>query len=205
MSLLSKLSAPAQALALQIQNLFGADNVTFTSGLRDAVSNSGIPGASKSSDHLGGNAFDFIVSGMSPQQVQSTIANSGIPFGQSIQEYGLGMGPRNHLSIPGASGHLGQLLTGKNGSYNTTGYANTHQWAKADGESWGDYLGRISTQLNQSLPDPLTAASNGVSSVTNAVSDKVGSFLASYATRAALIILAILLLAGAIFSISRRV
>lgn len=121
---LSLLSPAAKNLLAKVQSIFGAGKVTVTSTGRTAGANAGIAGASKTSQHILGadglsDAFDFTVAGMSPDQVQRMVASSGLSFGQSIQEYGAGMGPRNHLGV----GTKGQLLTATNGKYSTIGYA----------------------------------------------------------------------------------
>lgn len=111
------LSAAAQQLLGKVQALFGAGNVSVTSGQSSRV---GVAGGSATSQHPSGNAFDFHVTGMTPAQVQTVMAQSGIPFGQSIQEYGAAAGAGlNHLGV----GTKGQLLTGNNGTYKTTGFA----------------------------------------------------------------------------------
>lgn len=113
------LTQAATDLLAQVQSLFGADNVTVTSGQGSRI---GVAGGSKTSQHPSGNAFDFHVAGYSPDQVQSILATSGIKFGQSIQEYGAAAGAGlNHLGV----GTAGRLTTGVNGKYTTTGYAST--------------------------------------------------------------------------------
>lgn len=114
------LSAQAQTLLDKVRLLFGADKVSVTSGHRSVANNASLAGSSRTSQHLTGDAFDFRVKGMTPAQVQTIVAKSGIPFGQSIQEYGAAAGAGvNHLGV----GSKGQLLTANNGKYSVTGYA----------------------------------------------------------------------------------
>lgn len=130
MGIADSLSANARALWNRVQSIF--PNARLTSGQRDYVP----PGGSKTSQHKTGDAFDFVVPGVDPKTVQATLSQSlGLPFGQSIAEYGLGMGPRNHLS----TGSKGQLMTANNGAYRTTGYAPQRSGAElsTDGAGYG--------------------------------------------------------------------
>ena len=197
---MSGLTDAAQNLLSQVQQLFGAGNVRVTSTSRTPTSNAALAGASKTSQHLTGNAFDFIVSGMSPAQVQSAIAQSGIAFGQSIQEYGAAAGTgANHLGV----GTKGQLLTGNNGKYSTTGYASkiaTQATVNAQ-KTVGDWLsgfglGGLSNTLGTALAAPGDAIDGAVASVTPDFNAWFG--------RIAIGVFAVLLIAVGLFMLSAK-
>lgn len=107
------LTAEAMKLLNSVRSIFGAQNVIVTSGARSPSANARIPGASPTSQHIGGDAFDFRVTGRDPKDIQGVLAASGLSYGQSIAEYGLGMGPRNHLSV----GTKNETLIANNGKY----------------------------------------------------------------------------------------
>lgn len=60
----------------------------ITSGYRNSQVNKLIGGASNS-QHLYGQACDFIVNGMTPKQIIDFIKKSGVKFTQLIEEYNL--------------------------------------------------------------------------------------------------------------------
>jgi hypothetical protein len=188
---LSTLSPQALNLWQQVQGLFGADNVTLTSAGRTAGNNASIPGASKTSDHLDGNAFDFRVKGIDPQAVQERIAAAGIGYGQNIAEYGAGMGPRNHLSIPTAK-HAGENLLGVNGSYKKLGSdlrAKVNAWESSLLQQFG-----VSKSSADVLTDPNATTGDAVSAALN---------LNGWFSRITLALFALLLLAAALFMLGR--
>lgn len=103
----NKIKAKTQTLYNQTVNLFKGLGwrIVPTSGYRSPAHNAKIKGSSKNSQHMVGEAFDFVVydqngKRVDPMLVQATIAASGLDYGQNIAEYGAGMGPRNHLSVP---------------------------------------------------------------------------------------------------------
>jgi hypothetical protein len=193
--LLDGLTTDARVLWMRVKQLF--PNARMTSGARSRSHNSGIPGASNTSQHIGGNAFDFVVPGMDPLQVQATIAKDlGIPFGQSIAEYGLGMGPRNHLSVPGSN--PGQLLTARNGRYTVTGRVPLNMGAGAGrdalrnilGDDWGNWM---ADGLGEGgLGGALTAPAEALESLAPDWD--------SWFKRGALVIFALIFIAAALFS-----
>jgi hypothetical protein len=191
------LSDSANALLGKVQNIFGAGNVSVTSGRSNRV---GVAGGSATSQHPSGNAFDFHVAGYTPDQVQSIIGASGIQFGQSIQEYGAAAGAGlNHLGV----GTKGQLLTGKNGKYTSTGFAAVAGGGLGSGtfgdwiaKTFGNTAGNISDQIGQNLKAPGDAIDSAVNSATQ---DWGGWF-----GRITLGILALLLIAVGLFMLSGR-
>ena len=168
------LSAQATALLAKVRNLFGADNVSVTSGRASRV---GVAGGSATSQHPSGNAFDFHVAGMTPAQVQATLAASPIPFGQSIQEYGAAAGAGlNHLGV----GTKTQLLTGNNGRYTATNVAslpaaNQAALAQASGFGRDSLVSFLGSDLGNSVAD----GAYGLGSVLSAPGDRVDAAIAS--------------------------
>lgn len=164
-SIYAGLTAQAQALVDRVYSLFGASNVTLTSGARSVGANSGIAGASRTSQHLTGNAFDFQVSGYDPKDVQALIAGSGISYGQSIAEYGAGMNPRNHLGV----GTKGQNLVGTNGQYTpivvSPVSANAGTWGDQIAATFGVEAGNVSDAVGRALSAPGNALDGAVKSV----------------------------------------
>ena len=168
------LTNQAQALLDKVRNLFGASNVQVTSG---RSSRTGVAGGSATSQHPGGNAFDFHVSGMTPAQVQATLAASPIPFGQSIQEYGAAAGAGlNHLGV----GTKTQLLTGRNGRYSATNTAtlpaaNQTALAQASGFGRDSLVSFLGSDWGNSIAD----GAFGVGSVLSAPGDRIDAAVAS--------------------------
>lgn len=209
------LSAQARALWGQVQSVFsGAGySVDLTSAGRTASHNSSIPGASDTSQHIGGNAFDFQVRDsmgriVDPLAVQATLASQGLSYGQSIAEYGLGMNPRNHLSVP-TSRLQGQTLVARGGKYTSNvpdigrsiissvrSQANESIASALKGMglsnesaySWSDAISGRMVQVGDALQAPANALTGG---------------LQSWLLRGAVAIVAMLLIAAAIFSIAK--
>lgn len=192
-SIYASLTARAQSLADQVYSLFGADNVTLTSGARTAGHNATIKGASPSSQHIGGNAFDFQVAGYDPKDVQAILAGSGISYGQNIAEYGAGMNPRNHLGV----GTKGQTLLGTNGQYApikvTPVTANSGTWGDAINTALGPWAGSISNGLGTVLSAPGNAVEGAIKSVA--------SPLDAWFMRVSIGVLAIVFIAAALFAL----
>ena len=70
-----------------IRELLGKPMI-ITSGYRcSTLNNHPEVGGEKASQHLRGQAADFVVSGMTPKQIVEKIKNSGIVFDQLINEY----------------------------------------------------------------------------------------------------------------------
>lgn len=195
MGIADSLSANARALWDRVQGIF--PGAILTSGKRNHIP----PGGSKTSQHFDGDAFDFVVPGVDPKTVQQTIAQRlGLPFGQSIAEYGLGMGPRNHLS----TGTKGQLMTANNGKYSTIGYAPPRSGTELNtdgagygrealknmlGDSWGNWL---SDGLgSDGLGGALTAPAEAIENLTD---------WNSWFQRGALIVFALIFIAAAVFA-----
>lgn len=181
MSILDGLSPAARNLAQQVQSIFGAQNVTFTSGRRDHIP----PGGSKTSQHFSGNAFDFQVKGMDPLRVQEKIAAAGVSYGQSIAEYGLGMGPRNHLGV----GTKGENLVARDGRYSPVKLNSNVR----------DYAKRF---LDDSLVDLFFGAKDvatGDKSIGEAVTEAVTPDWNGWFGRITIALFALLLLAAALF------
>lgn len=194
------LSTAAQNLLAQVQGIFGADNVIVTSGQSSRI---GVAGGSPTSQHPSGNAFDFHVKGYSPDQVQSIIAQSGIQFGQSIQEYGAAAGAGlNHLGV----GTKGQLLTGVNGRYSTTGYASQvaataqAQVNKTLGDAINSTLGPWAGKLSNALGTGLAAPGNAIEGAVKKVTPDFNAWF----TRITYGILAILLIMIAFYMLAQK-
>lgn len=200
----SSLSTRAYALWLQVKSIF--PNAVFTSGARSASSNSNIPGASSGSQHLTGDAFDFQVPGMDPLDVQNVIGASGLNYGQNIAEYGLGMNPRNHLSVTGTRANgkpiVGENKTGINGVYSTNSIN------VGDGRAWlttnlGGAVGNPIADILQGLGTGLEAPSkalNGVPILGDLANNRPLTDLNSWFTRIALVVFALIFIAAALFA-----
>lgn len=203
------LTDAAQNLLSQVQSIFGAGNVTVTSGARSASHNAGIAGASKTSQHLTGDAFDFKVTGYNPDQVQAIISQSGLSFGQSIAEYGAGMNPRNHLSV----GTKGQTLVAKDGRYSARTISesaksfadkaladvsgNSRDWLKGVfGATVGDGLADAGQATGKALSLPGDTIDKGIATVTGS------EVFNGYMSRAAILIFALVFIAAGVFALS---
>lgn len=190
------LTSAAQNLLQQVRDLFGSSNVTVTSTGRSASHNNSIPGASQTSQHLTGNAFDFTVAGMTPLNVQDALASSGIGYGQSIAEFGAGMGPRNHLGV----GTKLQNLIGNNGKYlprvpsiMPDGTGNGSATARA---LFGDKVGTY-------ISDILGGA-GGVGDILKKPADALAFNANDWFLRIAFALIALLLIAFGLYMISQR-
>lgn len=199
----SGLSARAYALWLEVKRIF--PTAVFTSGARSASHNAGIPGASKGSQHIHGDAFDFQVPGMDPRKVQSVIAASGLTYGQNIAEYGLGMGPRNHLSVTGtrANGRpiMGENLIAQNGKYNSNlvSIGDGRDWLV---KNWGGAIGNPIADALEGFGDMLEAPAKGLSDVPilgDVVNNRDMS-LDGWFNRIALVVFALIFIAAAVFA-----
>jgi hypothetical protein len=92
----STLNGAASDLLNKLYGLFGKSNVMVTSAGRTPTENAAAGGVSNS-DHLSGGAIDFKVNGLTPQQVQAAIYQSGgITYGQLIDETSKGI---THISV----------------------------------------------------------------------------------------------------------
>lgn len=90
----------------QVRKLLGGKPIIINSGYRSAALNKAI-GGSRVSDHLRGEACDFVCPGFgTPLQICALISSSGIKFGQLIEE-----GRWVHLSLPNRGIDNGQVLT----------------------------------------------------------------------------------------------
>lgn len=179
----TNITPAATSLWLRVKQLF--PNAIATSGGRSAAHNATIPGSSTTSQHIGGNAFDFVVPGMDPMQVQKVIAESlGMPFGQSISEYGLGMGPRNHLSV----GTKGELKKAVNGKYSLLGIV--RDWEKDILKQLG-----LSDGLAETWVDPDKSLTDAATQTANEAVDFNGWF-----GRIAIAVFALILIAAAVFT-----
>lgn len=200
----STLSARAYSLWLQVKSIF--PNAIFTSGGRSVSSNSSIPGASSGSQHLVGDAFDYKVPGMDPQDVQNIIGASGLDYGQNIAEYGLGMNPRNHLSVTGTRAN-GTPIVGEN-KLGVNGVYSTNSINIGDGRAWltqnlggavGNPIGSILHGLGIGLEAPAKALS-GVPILGDVVNNRPLVDLNSWFTRIALVLFALIFIAAALFA-----
>ncbi len=202
-SIYASLTAQTQALVDRVYSLFGAKNVTLTSGDRSASHNATIPGASSGSQHIGGNAFDFKVAGYDPATVQAMIAGA-IPstgYGQNIQEYGLGMNPRNHLSAVGTRANgtpiVGETLIGRDGRYTPIKVSPI----SADPKTWGDQiaatLGPWAGSISNFMGTGLAAPGDAIDSAVNSVVPDLNSWF----MRISVGVLAIVFIAAALFAL----
>lgn len=211
---INTLTAQARGLWYQVQSAFGSlgYSTTLTSAGRTASHNATIAGASSTSQHIGGNAFDFQVrdsSGniMDPLAVQSTISQLGLSYGQNIAEYGAGMNPRNHLSVP-TSTLQGQNKIGKDGVYSSNipsptsalaeaGLGQGRQFLQDSFKAMG--LGDFGQKIANGISDGLEATGNALQAPGKAIS----GFTENWIIRGAIAAVAILLLAAAIFSMTK--
>jgi hypothetical protein len=180
------LNAQASQLLNQVRQIFGSDNVIVTSGYRNPARNAGIPGASNTSQHLSGGAFDFKVKGLDPLQVQKVLQQSGITYGQSIAEYGAGMGPRNHLGV----GTKMENLVALDGKYTSLGSGllkTVRDWEASLLKAAGFSDGAATT-----LTDPNAS-----------VTEAVGAASESWFGRIAIGLFALLLITAALFMLGR--
>lgn len=194
------LSAQARQLWNQVQATFSGMgySTVLTSAGRSADYNAGIPGASNTSQHIGGNAFDFQVKNVAgvtidPLAVQATLKAQGLSYGQSIAEYGLGMGPRNHLSIP-TSTLQGQTLIARDGKYtkNTVSY-----WNQVAAGVIDDAFKAVG------IKSPIKSINDTATAAVDATVDTVAKPLQSWIIRGSVAIIGMLLVAAAIFSLSK--
>lgn len=132
------LSSSGLDLYSGLTGIFGENNVVVTSGGRSAAHNKAVGGVT-GSQHIGGNAIDFEVSGYTSQEVAQIVANSGMQYGQLI-----GYTNDNHVHI--GAGTKGQDLLKKGKDYIST----TWKTAKnAIGSKVGD---AVKTAANAYLP-----------------------------------------------------
>lgn len=206
------LSSQARTLWNQVQSVLSGMgyNTVLTSAGRSASHNASIPGSSNTSQHIGGNAFDFQVYDargnlVDPLAVQATLAQQGLTYGQSIAEYGLGMRGRNHLSVPTAKLQM-QTLVARDGNYTR----NAVQGARALGAQtagWGreaiskafDKLG-LNPKIAEDISDTLHGVGQAMSDPVGTVVDATG--LNAWLIRGSIAIVGGLLLAAAIFALA---
>lgn len=104
------------ALMEQVRSLLGDKVISISSGYRCPALND-LVGGSKTSDHMTGEALDFVCRGYgTPLQVAAAIAKSSLKWGQLIQE-----GSWIHLSLP-CEKHNQEVMTAhfKNGKASYT-------------------------------------------------------------------------------------
>lgn len=99
-----------------IRNLLGRP-VVITSGLRPDWLNNAIGGA-KNSQHLKGQAADFVVPGLTPFEVCNQILESRIPYDQLIYEFGEWI----HISCPPGPAIRTEAITAKSADGTTVYY-----------------------------------------------------------------------------------
>lgn len=197
------LSANARALWNKVQTVFdgmGYETVLTSAG-RSASHNAGIPGSSNTSQHIGGNAFDFQVKNaagqiIDPLAVQATLAQQGLTYGQSIAEYGLGMRPRNHLSVPTAT-LKNQTLVARDGKYTRNAVSSYNALASDAVNKAFEWLG---------IKSPVKAVNETARAAVDATTETVESVaggLQAWLLRGAVAIIGMLLLAAAIFALSK--
>lgn len=90
----------------QIRGLFGDRAIIINSGYRCLSLNQAI-GGSKASQHMKGQAADFIVDGIRIDKVYDTIKKSGLAYDQLIFEFGVWI----HVSISEEPRHQNLLAT----------------------------------------------------------------------------------------------
>lgn len=69
-----------------LEALFAPRKIIFHSGYRSQALNDALPGSSKTSQHMQGNAMDFDVEGLSCEDTYRIIRNSSIRYDQLILE-----------------------------------------------------------------------------------------------------------------------
>lgn len=209
------LSAQARSLWSQVQSIFSSAGyeTTLTSAGRSADHNATIPGASSTSQHIGGNAFDFQVRDnqgriVDPLQVQATLASQGLTYGQNIAEYGLGMNPRNHLSV--ATERLqGQTLVARGGKYTPNKPSLTSTLVSSARSDANEFIASslramgLDNKGAYAWSDHISGTLAGAGEAMQAPANALTSGLQSWILRGAVAIVAILLIAAAIFSIAK--
>lgn len=203
------LSGRARTLWGQVQEIFGGTGMTpvLTSTGRTQAENN-IPGASKTSQHLTGDAFDFqVMQGgkiVDPMSVQNVLASSGIGYGQNIAEYGLGMGPRNHLSVP-TDKLQGQNLVARDGKYSQLGKTLAASGRSQANEVIAKSLRSLGIGKDAAYEgsDAIAGVLSGAGSALKAPGEAIKSPLENLLMRGAVGAIALLLLAAAIFSIAK--
>ena len=206
------LSANARALWNNVQTTLGqlGFETTLTSAGRSASENSALPNASKSSDHLLGNAFDFITTDsagrlVDPLRVQATLAASGIQYGQSIAEYkSSGAINANHLSVANDR-HNMQTLIGRGSKYSpniiaASARSSANEAIASAMKSMGlsdDYAHRIS--------DSVSGTMVGIGEALQAPGQYIADTfdLEGWIKRGAIAIVALILIMAAVFALSK--
>lgn len=205
--------ADANTLSANARNLWNQVQTTMSSlGFDTVLTSAGrspgnVPrGGSKTSDHFNGNAFDFQVKDdkgriVDPLAVQATLMQSGLGYGQNIAEYGLGMNPRNHLSIPTAR-HTGEnMVQSGDGVYKRIQPNIGRALANAGRSKAKSYIDAAKVAIGLAVPG--AAGVLGTPTPGSAVADAAGTALQPYLLRGAVGIVALLLIAAAIFALSR--
>lgn len=197
------LSSAGQALLDRTRAFFGANNVVVTSGNRSKERNSNIKGSSRTSQHIGGDAFDFKIKNgtvyLDPAIVQQRIIDGGLVFGQSIQETGAGMRPRNHLSV----GSKREVLTGSDENARQYGRRYVKSAKDAQGQYRKNINGVLGERVGNVVSDGLLSASNGISKAGTVIV-KTLSPIQNYITRFSIGFFGFVLIIGAIAIIVRK-
>jgi hypothetical protein len=160
----SRLSEQGKGLYNKVVAIFGANNVTFTSGKRNRK------GASQ---HNSGDAIDFLVKDKSIFDTQAIIDGSGIAYGQSIAEKGGGKssGDHNHLSVG----------TKKENLY-YPGYGDNYYAQPINKSIWDRYKNfinkNVTEPINENITNPINDFINAP--VTSGISFLVGSSITKY-------------------------
>lgn len=97
-----------------IRDMLGKPMI-ITSGYRNAAVNK-LTGGADNSQHLKGQAVDFVVSGMTNKDVVNFIRNTGVKFTQLIEEYGSNNVSWVHIGYD-KTDLRGEVLKYKNGVY----------------------------------------------------------------------------------------
>ena len=191
------LSASAKSLLNDVKNLFGAGNVNVTSTQRSANRNARIAGASSTSQHIPGDAFDFTVKGLSNDQIRERIVNSDLAFGQLISETGLNMGPRTHLGI-GTKGRI-TIASDENA-------AKGKRYVDIGKKIGGQYRNAINKVLGKDIgdkvSDTLKSGADAIAKGGEAISKPL-SFIDGYILRGSIIVIGLLLIIGSIILITK--
>jgi hypothetical protein len=191
------LSDGARSLLDGVRNIFGANNVILTSAARSKERNSQIRGASSRSQHIGGDAFDFKVKGLTNDQVREGILQSDLTFGQLISETGAGMGPRTHLGI----GDGGRITIASDANA-AKGRRYVDIGRKAQGE-YRQFINRVlGKDIGDKVSDTLKSASDTIAKGGEALSKPL-SFVDGYILRGAIIVIGLILIIGSVILITK--
>ena len=195
------ISAGANTLLGQVRDLFAGNSVVLTSGARNTSRNSQIKGASRTSQHLDGDAFDFVVKGANGRLlpnavVADKIRGSGIQFQQLITETGAGGGPRVHLGV----GTRGQILDASDS--NVVRYGRRYVDVTGRG-SYREAITRVlGNNVGNKVADTLKSGADAVAKGGDAIA-KSTSFIEPLVIRGVIGIIGLVFIIAAVVAVNK--